>query len=294
MHGDDPGLVREVAEELYHIDHQMRHRSPSTSLCCVSCPSAPFVRKVVTAVMGALRVQSAAPLLHAPPLSHQCDGYVWSADDMWLAERRHRCKSTMLHLVLLVHQLSLYDMQGMPDTQQQQQPQQQQQQQQQPQPQPQQQQHTNNNTPPSSSSSGPTAAYSRDACGQFHRQWRPPLLASGVLELMTSLQRQVGTWQQDSKLKLQEDHEVMVKSMHYHCKNIQGRLCTPSVNGGHEHPLTLQKPWDVYPELNEADYNKLPCFCDVCQRPIYDGEAMYHCSQGCHFDACKACHDGMM
>ena len=111
---------------------------------------------------------------------------------------------------------------------------------------------------------------------------------------MTRLQQQVGMWQQDSKLKLHERHEGVVKDMHYHCKNIQGRLCTPSVNGGHEHSLTLQKPWDVYPELNEADYNKLPCFCDVCQRPIFDGEAMFHCSQGCHFDACKACHDGMM
>ena len=284
MHGDDPGLVREVAEELYHIDHQMRHRSPSTSLCCVSCPSAPFVRKVVTAVMGALRVQSAAPVLQAPPLSRHCAE--WSAEDTLLAKRRNKCKLATLSLVSLLHQLSLYDMQDTPDKQQQQQ-----------------QQlgdnnnnNNNNNNAPSSSSEPTAASRAREAatCGQFHRQWRPPLLASGVLELMTSLQRQVGTWQQDSKLKLQEDHEVIVKSMHYHCKNIQGRLCTPSVNGGHEHPLTLQKPWDVYPELNEADYNKLPCFCDVCQRPIYDGEAMYHCSQGCHFDACKACHDGMM
>ena len=292
--------MRAVADKLVDIDHEMRRRSPSTSLCCVGFPLAPFVRKVVAAVMGALRVQSAAPVLQAPPLSRQCDGYVWSAEEQLLAKRRNRCKKATLSLVELVHQLSLYDMQGMPDKQQQQLQQQQQQQQQ--------QQllldtttnnnNNNNNTPSSSSSSEPTAAsHARKgaACGLLHRQWRAPLLASGVLELMTSLQQQVDTWQQDSsKLKLQDQHEVLVDRVHYYCKNIQGRLCTPSVNGGHEHPLTLQKPWDVYPEVNEAEYQKFPCFCDVCQRPIFDGHAMYHCSQGCHFDACKACHDGMM
>ena len=196
----------------------------------------------------------------------------------------------MLHLVLLVHQLSLYDTwhvaQHQPLLQHEHAVQQ--------------QQHTNNNTPPSSSSSGPTAAYSRDACGQFHRQWRPPLLASGVLELMTSLQRQVGTWQQDSMLVLQERHEKLVRKISKRCKNIHARLCTPSVHACHEHPLTPQTPWDAYPsvfpegEPNEADYAGRPCFCDVCQRPIFYGHTMYHCSQGCHFDACKACHDGMM
>ena len=75
---------------------------------------------------------------------------------------------------------------------------------------------------------------------------------------MTTLQQQVGTWQQDSKPKLHERHEAQVEEVHYHCKNIQGRLWTPSRNGGcHEHPLTLQKPWDAYPQLSEADYKKV-------------------------------------
>ena len=85
----------------------------------------------------------------------------------------------------------------------------------------------------------------------------------------------------------------MTPSRHYHCKNIQGRLCKPNPSGGHEHALELRKAWEVYPELVGVEYSKHPCFCDVCQRPILDGEAMYHCTEGCHFDACKACHDGL-
>ena len=51
-------------------------------------------------------------------------------------------------------------------------------------------------------------------------------------------------------------------------------------------------PWIVYPRM---DHNRSPCYCDVCQRPIFAAfaEPMFHCVEGCHFDACRACYDAM-